>query len=142
MTFHHLNRAIVIAAEAHAGQADKAGQPYILHPLRVMGAMPRDESCRIVAVLHDVLEDCPEWTADRLRAQGFSETQLEGLDSVTRRSGEDYSSYVARAGSNMIGRLVKMADLRDNMDLNRFQPKTEDDWSRYAKYARALSSLL
>jgi (p)ppGpp synthase/HD superfamily hydrolase len=141
MSFHHLNRAIVIAAEAHAGQRDKVGQPYILHPLRVMGAMTHEDA-RIVAVLHDVLEDCPEWTTARLRAEGFSATQIEALESVTRIHGEAYEDYVARAGCNMIGRIVKVADLRDNMDLNRFLPATDADWKRHSKYARALASLI
>jgi (p)ppGpp synthase/HD superfamily hydrolase len=142
MPFHHLNRAIAIAAEAHAGQKDRAGQPYILHPLRVMANVAQNEESRIVAVLHDVLEDCPEWTRDRLKAEGFSETELEALDSVTRREGEPYEAYVARAGRNMIGRDVKIADLRDNMSFDRLKPKSEQDWERYAKYSRALASLI
>jgi (p)ppGpp synthase/HD superfamily hydrolase len=66
-----LERAIAIAAEAHAGQVDKAGAPYVLHPLRMMLRMSSIDE-RIVAVLHDVCEDCPGWTFDRLRREGFS----------------------------------------------------------------------
>jgi (p)ppGpp synthase/HD superfamily hydrolase len=65
-----LERAIVIAAEGHAGATDKAGAPYILHPLRMMLRLSSPEE-RIVAVLHDVVEDCPGWTFDRLRNEGF-----------------------------------------------------------------------
>jgi (p)ppGpp synthase/HD superfamily hydrolase len=67
-----LERAIIIAAEAHAGQVDKAGAPYALHPLRMMLRVSSTDE-RIAAVLHDVCEDCQGWTFDRLRAEGFSE---------------------------------------------------------------------
>ena len=79
-----LERAIVIAAEAHAGITDKGGAPYILHPLRMMMDLTSAEE-RIVAVLHDVCEDCPGRTFERLRGEGFSEEILAALDSVTKR---------------------------------------------------------
>ena len=82
-----LERAMGIAYEAHATQVDKNGAPYFLHPLRVMLSEPAwglEE--RIVAVLHDVVEDSPEWTCARLRKEGFSEDVVEAIDSVTRRS--------------------------------------------------------
>jgi (p)ppGpp synthase/HD superfamily hydrolase len=82
-----LERAIAISAEAHAEQVDKAGAPYVLHPLRMMLGMTTLEE-RIVAVLHDVCEDCPGWTFDRLRSEGFSEEILAALDAVTKRDGE------------------------------------------------------
>src|ERR1700730_2622349 len=111
-----LERAIIIAAEGHAGVKDKGGAPYILHPLRMMlGLSSPDE--RIVAVLHDVCEDCPGWTFDRLRSEGFSDHIIEALQSVTKRDGEDYESFVLRAAANPIGRSVKLADLHDNCDL-------------------------
>ena len=111
-----LERAIVIAAEAHAGMTDKAGAPYILHPLRMMMDLTSAED-RIVAVLHDVCEDCPGWTFERLRGEGFSEEILAALDSVTKREGEPYEEFALRAAANPIGRRVKLADLRDNSDL-------------------------
>src|SRR4051812_31424399 len=113
-----LERAIAIAAEAHAGQVDKAGAPYILHPLRVMLSVETTDE-RIVAVLHDVVEDCPGWTAERLRDEGFSTAVLRGVDAVTKRDGESYESFVVRAAADPLGRAVKIADLRDNMDLRR-----------------------
>lgn len=90
-----LDRAIALAVAAHAGQTDRAGQPYILHPLRVM-------------------------------------------------LGESYQQFVARAGQNIIGRAVKLADLRDNSDLNRIgqQNMTEADWDRNLKYSKAIEQLL
>jgi (p)ppGpp synthase/HD superfamily hydrolase len=78
-----LERAIVIAAEGHAGIKDKAGAPYILHPLRMMLGLSSPDEC-IVAVLHDVVEDCPGWTFDRLRDEGFSDEIIAALDVFAR----------------------------------------------------------
>ena len=135
-----LDTAIRIAAEAHAGQVDKAGAPYVLHPLRVMLSVEGEEA-RTTAVLHDVMEDCPGWTRDRLAAAGISETVLKALDCVTKRDGEDYKDFVLRAGANPIARVVKMADLTDNMDLRRIAHPTERDHLRIAKYREAYALL-
>ncbi len=105
-----LERAIAIAAEGHAGQTDKGGAPYILHPLRMMMSLSTLEE-RIVAVLHDVVEDCPEWTFERLQGEGFWVEILVALDSVTERDGEDYEDFVLRAAANPIGCRVKLADM-------------------------------
>lgn len=85
-----LARAISIAHQAHAGQNDRYGAPYILHPLRVM-ARVQSTSEKIVAVLHDVVEDT-DWTFDQLAAEGFSPEIIQALDSVTNRPGEPYPS--------------------------------------------------
>lgn len=132
-----LERAIAIAAQAHAGQVDKAGSPYILHPLRVMLRVASTDE-RIVAVLHDVCEDCPGWTFERLRDEGFPDHIIEALRSVTKRDGEDYESFVRRAAENPIGRRVKLADLEDNCDLSRIAAPTQRDLDRIAKYRRAI----
>lgn len=108
-----LEDAIVLAARAHRGQLDKGGQPYILHPLRVMNEVSGAEA-KMAAVLHDVVEDTPV-TLARLRAAGFSETVVRAVDALSRRPGEDYLEYVERAGRNRIARQVKLADLRDNL---------------------------
>jgi (p)ppGpp synthase/HD superfamily hydrolase len=134
-----LERAIVIAAEAHAGQRDKVGETYILHPLRVMLAVRTPEE-RMAAVLHDVVEDTP-WTLDALRAEGFSAEVVEAVDAVTRREGEDYFDFVARAGTNRVARPVKVADLRDNLDLSRIAAPTERDHERCERYRKALALL-
>ena len=96
-----LECAIAIAAEAHAGEVDKAGAPYVLHPLRMMLGMASFDE-RIVAVLHDVCEDCPGWTVDQLRREGFSDCIIDALQSVTKRDAEDaedaedYDDFVRR----------------------------------------------
>jgi (p)ppGpp synthase/HD superfamily hydrolase len=132
-----LERAIAIAAEAHAGQVDKAGAPYVLHPLRMMLRVSSTDE-RIVAVLHDVCEDCQGWTFDRLRAEGFSEHIIQALQSVTKRDGEDYEAFARRAATNPIGRRVKLADLHDNSDLSRIAMPSERDFRRIEKYRRAI----
>lgn len=133
-----LERAIAIAAEAHAGQVDKAGAPYVLHPLRMMLQLSSTDE-RIVAVLHDVCEDCPEWTFDRLRGEGFAPHIIEALGSVTKRDGEDYEAFVLRAAANPLGRSVKLADLRDNSDLSRIASPSDNDLRRLEKYRRAIA---
>ena len=133
-----LDRAIAIACKAHAGQIDKAGKPYSLHPLRVMMEVP--SKARIVAVLHDVIEDSDISFFD-LESEGFSAYDISALDSVSRRPGESYSAFIDRAAANPIGRIVKLADLRDNCDMSRFSNPSPDDWARYDKYMSAIDYL-
>lgn len=134
-----LERAIAIAAEAHAGQVDKGGAPYILHPLRVMLRL-EDPEARMAGVLHDVLEDT-DVTLERLRSEGFSEAVLSAIQSVTKVPGETYEAFVARAAEDPIGRRVKLADLADNSDLSRIGSPTERDLQRIEKYRRAMDLL-
>ena len=134
-----LERAIAIAATAHAGQVDKGGAPYILHPLKVMLRMTTLEE-RIVAVLHDVVEDC-EISLDDLRKEGFSEVVLSAIESVTKVPGESYEDFVERAAQNPIGRVVKLADLEENSDLSRIASPSWDDLERVEKYRRAIARL-
>lgn len=136
----NLIRAIEIATAAHAGQTDKAGADYIQHPLRVMEAVGT-ENMKIVAVLHDVVEDCPGWSFERLEAEGFSPQVIEALRLVTKIEGETYDAFVQRAASNPVAREVKIADLRDNMDLSRLPAVSEKDLERVEKYRRALVAL-
>jgi (p)ppGpp synthase/HD superfamily hydrolase len=134
-----LESAISIAARAHEGQLDKAGAPYILHPLRVMLRLNSFEE-RVVGVLHDVLEDT-DISTELLRASGFSEVILSALHSVTKRSGETYDEFVLRAASNPIGRSVKLADLADNCDLSRIANPTTKDFKRLEKYRHAIETI-
>ena len=134
-----LERAIEIAARAHAGQRDKAGAPYILHPLRVMLRV-QTETERIAAVLHDVVEDSA-WTLDQLRAEGFGPAVLETIEALTRRPEESYEEFVLRAGAHPIARRVKLADLADNTDAPRIAEPTEQDRARMERYRRAIALL-
>jgi (p)ppGpp synthase/HD superfamily hydrolase len=134
-----LEKAIAIAASAHSGQLDKTGAPYILHPLRMMMRLESTEA-RIVAVLHDVVEDTP-WTLDSLAAEGFSESILQALDCVTKREQEDYQSFVLRSASHPLARQVKLMDLEDNMNLLRLAQVSEKDLERLRKYHQAWITL-
>jgi hypothetical protein len=130
-----LDVAVRIAATAHAGQLDKDGQPYITHPLRVMGRV-QGEPAQIVAVLHDVLEDTVT-TAEDLRAAGFSEEILAALLCVTHAKDLSYADYVVRIAGNPIARQVKLADLEDNTRLDRtlLRPdRIERDLTRIHRY--------
>lgn len=139
MTTFDLERAIEIAASAHRGQTDKAGHPYILHPLRVMLAC-KNRPEQIVAVLHDVVEDT-DWTAQDLRAEGADDQILAALDSVTRRGDETYTAFIDRADKDPIGRVVKIADLIDNLDLSRIAQPRQADFDRLDRYRDALKRL-
>jgi len=136
-----LEVAIKIAVQAHSGQLDKAGQPYVLHPLRVM-LLLSDEKDRIVGVLHDVIEDT-DITYEYLKANGFEgETEiLEALESVTKKGGETYDEFIDRVSLNYIGKRVKLADLQDNMDLSRIPKPTTKDFKRLKKYEEAKAKL-
>jgi (p)ppGpp synthase/HD superfamily hydrolase len=112
-----LDRAIQIAAQAHEGQTDKQGGPYVLHPLAVMMRVEPVEA-KIVAVLHDVVEDTNVTFAD-LEAAGFSRVVLDALRLVTHDREEPYADYVIRAKSNPIARAVKLADLSENTRIER-----------------------
>ena len=134
-----LERAIAIAAEAHTGQVDKAGAPYILHPIRVMLRVPSIEE-KMTAVLHDVVEDTTI-TLDMLLAEGFPREVVRAVDALTKRSGETYEAFVARAAMDPIGRSVKLADLAENSDLTRIQSPTTKDIERVEKYRRAITQI-
>jgi len=111
-----IERAVEIAVEQHKGQVDKAGVPYILHPISVMvrvKQMGYGTDHQTVAILHDVVEDTPFTLLD-LRKEGFSEEILAAIDSVTKRDGENYISFVRRSSRNPIGKVVKRADVIDN----------------------------
>jgi (p)ppGpp synthase/HD superfamily hydrolase len=134
-----LERAIAIAVEAHQGQTDKAGAPYILHPLRVMFSLGTTEE-RIAGVLHDVVEDS-DWTFEALAREGFSSSIVEALKAVTKKEREDYCDFVRRTSQNAIGAKVKLADLTDNSDMSRIKGPTETDFKRLEKYRRAIRLL-
>lgn len=127
--------AISIAALAHKGQKDKAGAPYLLHPLRMMLRM-NSEAAMMVAVLHDVVEDT-DWKLEQLHEAGFSDEVIEAVDCLTHRKGESYEEFVERVRTNPIARQVKVADLEDNMNICRISQLGAKDLERLEKYHRA-----
>ena len=135
-----LERAIEIAARTHAGQTDKGGAPYILHPLRVMLRVAPGAQ-QIVAVLHDVVEDS-DVTFEDLEREGFSAEVVKGLRAVTKVEGESYEDFVARAARDPVGKAVKLADLMENSDLSRIAEPSRKDLERVEKYGRAIAYLM
>ena len=135
-----LERAIEIAARTHAGQLDKGGAPYILHPLRVMLRVAPGAQ-QIVAVLHDVVEDSAV-TFEDLEREGFSAEVISGLRAVTKVEGESYEDFVARAALDPVGKAVKLADLMENSDLSRIAEPSQKDLERVGKYGRAIVYLM
>ncbi|MBF0369721.1 MAG: GTP pyrophosphokinase [Magnetococcales bacterium] len=131
-----LERAIAIATSAHAGQLDKAGEPYILHPLRLMMKISGEKG-RITAVLHDVVEDSPITLQD-LRAEGFCETVLTALTALTHLPDESYEAYLERVLVHPLARNIKRLDLEDNMNIQRLGALLSDrDLARLKKYRAA-----
>lgn len=129
-----LNKMLVLATNAHAGQFDKGGSPYILHPLRVMSFLKEDdEELRCIALGHDVVEDTDTTYAD-LRAAGMSERVIAGIEALTKRRGETYEEYKSRVFANVDAMRVKLCDLRHNTDIRRLKGVTEKDIARIAKY--------
>jgi guanosine-3',5'-bis(diphosphate) 3'-pyrophosphohydrolase len=135
-----LERAIELAARAHAGQRDKGGHPYILHPLRVMQAVS-GEAERIAAVLHDIVEDTA-LTFDDLLAEGFPAEVVDAVRALTKFDGETREQAARRIVRNPIARAVKLADIADNMDLSRIPNPTERDFERLRQYEVARGILL
>ena len=129
------DKALCIAICAHEGQKDKSGREYIMHPIRVAERCS-DPRAKIVALLHDTIEDT-EVTVEYLRKEGFPEEIINGILSVTKRDGESYEDFVRRAAENEIGKIVKKADLEDNMDIRRLQEITDKDVERLQKYLKA-----
>lgn len=134
-----LEKAIILAARADAGQVDKGGEPYILHPLRVMLAQ-ESEVARICAVLHDVLEDTPVTREDLLR-EGFSLEIVTALEALSKRPGENYELFIDRILGNELACRVKAADIRDNMNLDRLAEITARDLERVKRYEMSLEKI-
>lgn len=135
-----LDTAVALACRVHAGQVDKSGKPYILHPLRLMLKFEGVDE-QVVSVLHDVVED-GDVTLDDLRALGVSDAAVAAIDCLSKRDGEQYEDFIARIKPNDLARRVKIADIRDNLDLTRLPEISDKDLQRAAKYHRALRDLM
>jgi (p)ppGpp synthase/HD superfamily hydrolase len=133
-----LEDAIALAVEAHRGQKDKAGEPYILHPLRVMYRLGwgAPEAARMAAVLHDVVEDT-KFKLPELRAAGYPGEVLAAVALLSRREEDSYEQFIERVLPDPIARMVKRADLEDNMEVRRLGAVTAKEIERLAKYREA-----
>lgn len=130
-----LQRALEIAVTAHKGQTQKSGSPYVLHPLRLMFAVESEEA-KICAVMHDVVEDT-HWKLDELKAEGFSQEVMEALDCLTHQEDVDYEVYIEKISSNSLATEVKLADLKDNMNMRRLPTMNASALARVEKYHKA-----
>ena len=129
-------KAIKLCFEAHAGQVDKSGLPYVHHPLHLAEQMS-DEDTTVVALLHDVVEDT-RYTLDDLKAMDFGPDIIEAIRVMTHDDSVPYMDYVREIARNPIARQVKLADLAHNSDLTRLDHEpTEQDMARYRKYQEA-----
>lgn len=139
---HIISEAIAFAVLKHQGQFDKAGLPYILHPLKVMHYLKTDdEELMAIAVLHDVVEDTGA-TYEELRRIGMTVRVIEGVKCLTKVPGETYKEYIERVCLNHDAIRVKKADVRHNMDIRRLKGVTEKDFKRIEKYAKTYQILL
>jgi (p)ppGpp synthase/HD superfamily hydrolase len=139
-SFGPVRFAIVVAMEAHGWQRDKAGQPYIFHPLAVMGAVKTFDQ-KIVAVLHDTLEDT-DLRAEDLRRLGFEPHIVAAVEAMTHHEDEPYEAYILRLNQNALARVVKRADIAHNMSPERLAHLPQVDVDRLTKkYKRALELL-
>jgi (p)ppGpp synthase/HD superfamily hydrolase len=149
-----LEDAIILAVEAHRGQKDRAGEPYIMHPIRVMTRMKTEEE-RIVAILHDVVEDT-EVTLDQFRQRGYPESVVDAVEALSKKvdrcaagtgfydseGKEKYSHAIRRVKENPLATKVKLSDLLDNSDLGRLPAVMPEDLKRLDRYNRAMQYLL
>jgi len=137
-----LGRAIEIAVTAHAGQVDKGGKPYILHPLWVMNKVRHlGEDYMIVAVLHDVIEDS-DWTYEQLVKEGFNQNVMYALYALTHTKEMDYDLYIKNISLCSIAKAVKLRDLEHNTKITRLKGLRKKDFDRLEKYHRAYTYLL
>ncbi len=131
-------KAMNIAYDAHQGQVDKGGTPYVFHPWHLAEQMD-DEISTIAALLHDVVEDT-DWTIEQLEAEGFPQAAMEVLRLLTHPKGQPYMEYVAGLQHNPVAVKIKLADLRHNSDFTRLSAVTAEQQERLErKYAPAFA---
>ena len=132
-------KAMNIAYDAHHGQKDKSGVPYIYHPIHLAEQMQNEDEC-IVALLHDVVEDT-DVTMDYLATE-FSDDIIQALKLLTHDDSVEYMDYIKNLKGNHLARKVKIKDLEHNSDTTRIKNPTEKDMKRWEKYHKAKEILL
>lgn len=135
-----LAQAISIATEAHYGQFDRSGKPYILHPLHLMSQLLYDTKLATIAVLHDVIEDS-QWTIMELTEKGFSGRILDAVHLLTHQPSDSYETYIEKIATNYDAIRVKRKDLEHNSDITRLKVVTKKDLDRIEKYHKAFTRL-
>lgn len=139
----YLSKAIKIASEAFESKMDKGGTPYIMHCLAVMdGVKHLGFSVMTAAILHDIIEDCPEWTATKLWEEGFTEEVINLVKILTHWQGEDYLTYIGRVSNFPDAKAIKLSDLTHNMNPARLPDLSEKSMERMKKYHTAYQFLI
>lgn len=131
--------ALKIANESFANKTDKAGKPYINHLLRVSEKCPNEE-LKTIALLHDLLEDCPEWSEEILR-DIFRHSIVDSVVALTHLPNQTYDQYINQILENESATIVKTYDLQDNMDITRLKELTQKDFERVSKYHAAYNKI-
>lgn len=132
-------RAFLIMTKAHYRQRDKGNHLYIFHPIRVSRNC-KSKSAKLVALLHDVMEDNPNYTFEKFKF--LDDEELKALVLLTHDQNVSYFDYINQIKTNKIAREVKLSDLKDNSNLNRLLTVTERDINRLEKYCKAQKMLL
>ena len=132
-------KAMLLSYNAHHGQYDKGGLPYVFHPFHLAEQM-RTEETVVIALLHDVIEDT-EYTLDDVSGMGFPKAVLDALACLTHDKTVPYMDYIANIKKNPLARVVKIADLRHNSDVSRLNAVDEDSVRRVRKYEEAIALL-
>jgi len=136
-----ISNTLALIHKAFEGKYDKAGQAYEQHLMRVASACGNgDVELYLTALLHDLLEDCPEWTSEKL-LELYSPEVVIAVELLSHAPEEDYFHYIQGLKENRIATLVKLADLQDNMDLSRLPTMTAKDRLRIEKYQKAYQEL-
>ena len=134
-----IEKSLEIALKAYAGQTDKAGETYILHPLRLMARMETEEE-KSVALLHDVIEDS-DYTAEDLINNGIPNNVVDAVLSLTKQNGENYEKFIERVLKNKLASKIKIVDIEDNINILRLNTINNKDLERIAKYHKAWQTL-
>jgi len=132
-------KALKLCFEAHKNQTDKTGLPYVFHPFHLAEQMT-DEYTTVTALLHDVVEDT-DYTLNDLKEMGYPDEVITALTLLTHDDGSEYMDYVKRLKNNPIARAVKLADLKHNSDLSRYDKIDGNAIKRTAKYRQAIEIL-
>ncbi len=132
-------KALKLCFEAHKDQTDKTGLPYVFHPFHLAEQMT-DEYTTVTALLHDVVEDT-DYTLNDLQEMGYPDEVIQALSLLTHDDGSEYMDYVKRLKNNSIARAVKLADLKHNSDLSRYDTIDNQAIKRTAKYQQAIEIL-
>ena len=132
-------KALKLCFEAHKDQTDKTGLPYVFHPFHLAEQMT-DEYTTVTALLHYVVEDT-DYTLNDLQEMGYPDEVIQALSLLTHDDGSEYMDYVKRLKNNSIARAVKLADLKHNSDLSRYDTIDNQAIKRTAKYQQAIEIL-